>query len=160
MQKLNCSNFNLGDKMCFIPNSYNHYNTSFSKFWLVLQILWTTLLFQDHNSRYSKDLIANMSFLEVIDENEPQVELEKLSKVAPTIGIGKAIEVINYAMKKWTMHYIVVKYSGKPTNVNFFITVINSTLLLKLNFLFQILIGRVNNFDLRQYFVLAEYACM
>ena len=100
MQKLNCSDFNLGDKMCFIPNSYNHYNTSFSKFWLVLQILWTTLLFQDHNSRYSKDLIANMSFLEVIDENEPQVELEKLSKVAPTIGIGKAIEVINYAMKK------------------------------------------------------------
>ena len=32
MQNLNCSNFNLGDKMCFIPSSYKHCNTSFSKF--------------------------------------------------------------------------------------------------------------------------------
>ena len=40
-----------------------------------------TSLFQDHNSRYSKDLIANSSrFLEGIQENERQVELEKLSE--------------------------------------------------------------------------------
>ena len=41
-----------------------------------------------------------MSFLEAIDENEPQVELEKLPKFALTIGTGKAIKVINCAMKK------------------------------------------------------------
>ena len=45
------------------------------------QILLTTLLFQDYNSRYSKDLIANsLNFLEGIDENERQVELEKFSE--------------------------------------------------------------------------------
>ena len=43
------------------------------------------------------------------------------------------------------MPYIVVKYS---------------TLLLKLNFLFQILIRQVNNVDLKQYFFLAQYAFM
>ena len=40
-----------------------------------------TLLFQDHSSRYSKNLIANsLRFLEGIHENERQVELEKLSE--------------------------------------------------------------------------------
>ena len=40
-----------------------------------------TLLFPDHNSHYSKDLIANsFRFLEGIHENERQVELEKLSE--------------------------------------------------------------------------------
>ena len=35
----------------------------------------------DNNSRYSKDLIENsLNFLEGVDENERQVELEKLSK--------------------------------------------------------------------------------
>ena len=41
------------------------------------------------------------------------------------------------------MPYIVVKYSGMPRKVNFFIKVITSTLLLKLNFLFQTLIRQV-----------------
>ena len=40
-----------------------------------------TLLFPDHNSHYSKDLIANsFRFLEGIHENERQVKLEKLSE--------------------------------------------------------------------------------
>ena len=44
-------------------------------------ILLKTLLFQDYNSRYSRDLIANsLNFLEGTDENERQVELEKLSE--------------------------------------------------------------------------------
>ena len=35
----------------------------------------------DNSSRYSKDLIENsLNFLEGVDENERQVELEKLSK--------------------------------------------------------------------------------
>ena len=39
----------------------------------------TILLFQDHNSRYSKDLMANsLRFFEGIQENERQVELVKL----------------------------------------------------------------------------------
>ena len=58
------------------------------------------------------------------------------------------------------MPYIVVKYSRKPRKVNFFIKVITSTLLLKLNFLFQILICKVNILDLKQYFFLAQYAYM
>ena len=58
------------------------------------------------------------------------------------------------------MPYIVVKYSRKPRKVNFFIKVITSTLLLKLNFLFQILIRKVNILDLKQYFFLAQYAYM
>ena len=44
-------------------------------------ILLKTSLFQDYNSRYSRDLIASsLNFLEGTDENERQVELEKLSK--------------------------------------------------------------------------------
>ena len=50
------------------------------------------------------------------------------------------------------MPYIVGKYSGMPRKVNFFIKVITLTLLLKLNFLFRILICKVNNLDLKQYF--------
>ena len=66
-----------------LASYYKNYNTSFNKLCnrLVEQILWTTLSFQDNNSRYSKDLIENsLSFLEGIDENERQVELGKLSK--------------------------------------------------------------------------------
>ena len=119
--------------------------TSFSKIQISVKNFLKTLLFQDHNSRYSKDLIANsLRFLEGIHENERQVELEKLSEhpcrlvvvdrsfeqslqnacrnlskeglkikfesmltektknvqVAPTTGKGKAIEVVNSAMKK------------------------------------------------------------
>ena len=47
-------------------------------------------------------------------------ENTKNVQVAPTTGIDKAIEVVNCAIKKWTMPYIVVMYSGKPRKVNFF----------------------------------------
>ena len=145
MQKLNCSNFNLGDKMCFFLVTISTTTQAFQKSDWCTQILWTILWFQDHNSRYSKDLIENsLSFLKGIDENKRHVELETLSKypcrlgaversfqqplqnacrnlskeglkmkfdpmltentknvqVAPTTGIGKAIEVVNCAMKK------------------------------------------------------------
>ena len=145
-----------------------------------------------------------LSFLEGIDENERQVELEKLSKhpcrvvvversfeqplqnacrnlskeglkikfdpmrtentknvqVAPTTGIGKLLRLPTVPWKKWTVPYIVGKYSGKSRKVNFFIKVIPSTLLLKLNFLFQILICKVNNLYLKQYFFKLIMLCI
>ena len=58
------------------------------------------------------------------------------------------------------MLYIAMKYSGNPRKVNFSPKVITSTLLLKLNLLFQLLISKVNDFDLKQYSFLAQYTCM
>ena len=193
---INCLNFNLGDKMGFIPSSCNYCNTRFSKIQISVKNFLKTLLFQDHNSRYSKDLIANsLRFLEGIHESERQVELEKLSEhpcrlvvvdrsfeqslqnacrnlskeglkikfesmltektksvqVAPTTGIGKAIEVVNCAMKKvnhalYRGEVFRKSEKGKP-----FIKVIPLTLLLKFNLLFQFLICKVNDFDLKQF---------
>ena len=82
-------------------------------------------------------------------------ENTKKVQIAPTTGIRKAFEVVMKKMKKkWTMPYIMVKYSGNLRKVKLFIKVITlrSTLLLKLNFLFQLLICKVNEFDLKQYF--------
>ena len=182
--------------MGFIPSSCNYCNTSFSKIQISVNNFLKTLLFQDHNSRYSKDLIANsLRFLEGIHENERQVELERLSEhpcrlvvvdrsfeqslqnacrnlskeglkikfesmltektknvqVAPTTGIGKAIEVVNCAMKKvnhalYRGEVFRKSEKGKP-----FIKVIPLTLLLKFNLLFQFLICKVNDFDLKQF---------
>ena len=151
-----------------------------------------TLLIQDHNSRYSKDLIANsLRFLEGIHENEPQVELEKLSEhpcrlvvidrnfeqplqnacrnlskeglkikfesmltkstknvqVAPKTGIGK---VVNGAMKKVNHALYRAEVFRKFEKGKPFIKVITLTLLLKFNLLFQFLICKVNDFDLKQ----------
>ena len=156
------------------------------------------LLFQDHNSRYSKDLIANsLKFLEAIQENERQVELEKLSEhpcrlvvvdrnfeqslqnfcrnlskeglkikfesmltenttnveVAPTTGTGKAIEVVNCAMKK-VNHALYPEVFRKSEEGKPFIKVITLKILLKFNLLLHFLICKVNDFDFEQYFFL------
>ena len=137
-----------------------------------------TLLFQDHNSRYSEDLIANsLRFLEGIHENGRQVELEKLSEhpcklvvvdrsfeqslhntcrdlskerlkiklesmltentnnvqVAPTTGLRKAIEVVNFAMKKVNQAVYPGEVFRKSEKSEPFIHVITTTLLLKVH---------------------------
>ena len=165
----------------------------------------TILLFQDHNSRYSIDLIANsLRFLEGIQENERQVELVKLSghpcrlvvvdgsfkqslqnasrnlskegfkikfesmlaeniknvQVAPTTGIGKATEVVNCAMKKVNHALYRGEVFRKSEKSKPFIKVITLKTLLKLNLLLQFLICKVNDFDLKQYLFLAQYAYM
>ena len=83
-------------------------------------------------------------------------ENTKNVQVAPTTRLGKATEVVNCAMKKMNHTLYCAEVFQKAEKVvkakNFFIKVITSTLLLKLNFLFQILICKVNNLDLKQHF--------
>ena len=80
-------------------------------------------------------------------------ENTKNVQIAPTSGIGKAIEVVNCAMKKVNHALYCGEVFRKAEKAdNFLIKVITSTLLLKLNFLFQILICKVNNRDLKQHF--------
>ena len=86
---MNCSNFNLGAKMCFILSSYKYYNTSFSEFWLVYNKFYEPIYyFRITTARYSKELIANsLSFLEGIHEIERQVDIEKLSEHPCTLDV-------------------------------------------------------------------------
>ena len=82
----------------------------------------------------------------------------KKVQVAPTTGIGKATEVVNCAVKKVNHALyrgeVFSKFKkGKP-----FIKVITLTLLSKFNLLFQFSICKVNDFDLKQYLLLAQYA--
>ena len=90
----------------------------------------------------------------MLAENTKNVQL------APTTGIGKAIEVVNCVMKKvnhalYRGEVFRKSEKGKP-----FIKVITLTLLLKFNLLFQFLIYKVTDFDLKQYPFLAQYAYM
>ena len=82
----------------------------------------------------------------------------KKVQVAPTTGIGKATEVVNCAVKKVNHALyrgeVFSKFEkGKP-----FIKVITLTLLSKFNLPFQFSICKVNDFDLKQYLLLAQYA--
>ena len=87
-------------------------------------------------------------------------EKTKNVQVAPATGIGKAIEVVNCAMKKvnhalYRGELFRKSEKGKP-----FIKLIPLALLLKFNLLFQFLICKVNDFDLKQFLFLAQYAYM
>ena len=79
-------------------------------------------------------------------------ESTKKVQVAPTTGIEKYIKVVNCVVKKGNHAFYrgdVFRKSekGKPFYQNH-----NLILLLKLNLLFQLLICKVNYFDLKQYF--------
>ena len=78
-------------------------------------------------------------------------ENTKNVQVAPVTGIGKAIGVVNCAMKK--MSYALYRgeifqksEKGKP-----FVKVIILKMLLKFNLLLQFLVCKVNDFDFKQY---------
>ena len=73
--------------MCFFLVTISNTTQAFQKSDWCTHILRTILWLQDHNSRYSKDLIENsLSFLKGIDENKRHVELETLSKYPCRLG--------------------------------------------------------------------------
>ena len=87
-------------------------------------------------------------------------ENTKNVQVAPTTGIGKAIENVNCAMKKVNHALYRGEAFRKSEKGKAFIKVITLKTLLKLNLLLQFLICKVNDFDLKQYLFLAQYAYM
>ena len=88
-------------------------------------------------------------------------ENTKNVQVAPTTGIGKAIEVVNCAMKKVNHALYRGEVFRKSEKDKAFIKVITLKTLLKLNLLLQFLICKVNDFlILSNNLFLARYAYM
>ena len=87
-------------------------------------------------------------------------ESTKNVQFAPKTGIGKAIEVVNCAMKKVNHALYRAEVFRKSEKGKPFIKIISLTLLLKFNLIFQFLICKINDFDLKQYLFLAQYGYM
>ena len=88
------------------------------------------------------------------------IENTKKLQVAPTTDIEKATEVVNFAMKKVNQALYRGKAFRKSEKRKLFIKVITLTLLFKFNLPFQFLICKVNDFHLKQYSFLVQYAYM
>ena len=82
------------------------------------------------------------------------IENTKKLQVAPTTDIEKATEVVNFAMKKVNQALYRGEAFRKSEKRKLFIKVITLTLL------FKFLICKANDFHLKQYSFLVQYAYM